>query len=137
MKLFMYSKIIISILFVAAILLALFHDLAIRLSWYYFYPLIDIPLHILGGFVIGLFTHIAVRTTKKRPKRRSSPTALLAVMILTTFFISLGWEVFELVFYLTNDAGLSLETLSDIIFGIVGAMFAWVVVRLLANFYKE
>ena len=64
----------------------------------------------------------------KRPKKR-----LLGVMLLATLLIAVLWEVVELVFFLTKDAGLSLETLSDIAFSLVGAFVAWGATKLLAK----
>lgn len=121
----MRSKIIIITLFVAAISLAVLHDLALRLNWYYFYPSIDIPLHILGGFVVGLFTYVFAMVSAQSEVHQLAPFRLLFVVILATLFVGLIWETMELVFYLTKDAGLSLETLSDVIFGIVGSVLAW------------
>lgn len=129
----MRSTSLVITLFVSAILLAVFHDLAIRMSWYYLYPNIDIPLHVLGGFVIGLFSYFVFTSRGRFGLRNAAYTVLLSVIVLSTLFVSLLWELIELVFFLTKDAGLSLETLSDIAFGLIGAVIATALILLLRD----
>jgi|AntRauTorckE6833_2_1112554.scaffolds.fasta_scaffold10776_3 hypothetical protein len=126
----MRSTSLVITLFVAAIALAALHDIALRLNWYYLYPAIDIPLHILGGFVVAIFTYFLMTSQRLLPPY-SSHFQILKILLLGTLFISLLWELLELVFFLTKDAGLSIETLSDIAFGLVGAIIAWGAVLLL------
>jgi len=125
----MRSTSLVVTLFISAILLAVTHDLAISLNWYYFYPFTDIPLHILGGFVIGLFSYLIFSSRRRFRLYDLNSQSLFIVIILSTLLVSLLWELLELVFFLTKDAGLSTETLSDIIFGSVGAVISWVAVE--------
>lgn len=128
------SRIITITALVSAIGLALIHNAALRFSWYYYYPAIDIPIHAIGGFAVGLLVYmILVSGLQKRAKKRMSQLRLLYVVAFGTLIVSVVWELLELVFYLTNDAGLSRETLSDILFGGVGAVFAWIFIQLLPS----
>ncbi|MEX2369070.1 MAG: hypothetical protein WD552_01595 [Candidatus Paceibacterota bacterium] len=127
----MRSTSLVVTLFISAILLAVAHDLVIRLNWYYFYPFTDIPLHVLGGFVIGLFSYLIFSSRRRFRLYDLNSFALLSIIILSTLFVSLLWELVELVFFLTKDAGLSMETLSDIIFGLVGAVISWIAIELI------
>lgn len=119
----MHSRKIIVFLFFSSVLLALFHDLSIRLNWYYYYPEIDIAMHLLGGFVVSLFAYVLVLTANEY----TSPEKALITMIAFALLVSVGWEVFEVVFDLTPDAGINLETVSDIMFGLVGGLVGWCV----------
>lgn len=129
----MRSKLIIGLLLASAAALAIFHNLALEFNWYYFYPSIDILAHLLGGFAIGLLMYVllvlGIPPFGDQPPQSVAQT--LFVVVFGTFLVSLIWEALELIFFLTKDAGLSGETLSDIIFGVVGAVIAWLVIRLL------
>lgn len=115
-------------------MLVIVHNLALSQSWYFLYPDIDIPIHIIGGFSIGLLTYaIMVKgiTSNHGNYVNSSQFWDLYVIVFGTLLVSIIWELLELLFYLTNDAGLSQETLSDIIFGVVGSFIAWQFIQLL------
>lgn len=121
----MHSKTLITFLFSASFLLAVFHDASIRMAWYYHYPWVDIPMHILGGFVVGLFAYILIVAYTNLAPFQSLSIGMLASIASFTLAVILSWEAFELIFKLTNDAGTSVETFSDIFFGLGGAAAAW------------
>lgn len=132
----MKKNLIIGGLFIATVLLAVLHNASIEFSWYYFYPFIDIPIHILGGLVVGFLVFIFFSSTEggtASVEKDISPLNQLFLILLITFLVSVGWEVFELVFYLTNDAGLSLNTFSDIIFGLIGGAIGWMLLQLISH----
>lgn len=129
---YMHQKIIITAALFSALVLALFHEAALNQSWYYYYPAIDIPIHILGGFAVGLLVFLLlVSGLRRHIPKGTSRRKQLYVIVFGTLIISVVWEVLELVLYLTNDAGLSHETMKDILFGGVGAVLAWVFIQIL------
>jgi hypothetical protein len=130
----MQSKIIISASLVSAILLVILHNMALELSWFYLYPYTNILLHIIGGFSVGLLVYIVLMkwmTVDGGVTRPPSRWWSLYIIIFGTFLISIVWEVVELIFYLTNDAGLSSDTVQDILFGILGGLLAWLFIQIL------
>lgn len=58
----MNTKTTIGIVFIASLMLAIIHYLSINLHWYYYYPYVDIAMHLLGGFVTALFGYYVLRT---------------------------------------------------------------------------
>lgn len=117
---------------ISALLLAAVNSAALRSGWYYFYPAIDIPIHILGGFTVGLLVFLLlVSGLRRHIPKGTSRRKQLYVIVFGTLIVSVVWEVLELVLYLTKDAGLSQETLQDIFFGGVGAVLAWGFIQLL------
>lgn len=133
----MKSKIIIGTSLLTAVLLVVIHNAALNSSWYYLYPHIDIPIHLLGGFSVGLLMYTVLISWLPfgYEEGSSDRSRLRSFYIITfgTFLTTIVWEILELVFYLTNDAGLSWETLSDIFFGVIGAMLAWGFIQLLSQ----
>lgn len=120
----MHAKKIIGILFTAAVVLAVVHYISLELDWNYYYPHFDIFMHLLGGFVSGLFGYALIVTATQMDVSAELNLAGIVVFVLA---VAVAWEVFESVFSLTTDAGMSAETISDIIFGIVGGLISWCV----------
>lgn len=114
------------ILFFAACgALAYGHVLAMEYFLYWRYLWLDIPMHVLGGFVIALGIALlpSVRATYAR---LGSPFALT---LGTVLLVGVGWEVFEV------WAGLSLfesgfwgDTLSDLAADLVGGAIGYLLV---------
>lgn len=119
----MTTKQTISIMFIASLVLAVVHYLSINLHWYYYYPQIDIALHLLGGFVTSLLGYYILRTENRHISAEFALVYIVALLGLVT----VGWEVFEQTFAITKDAGFSADTMSDIMFGVVGGMVGWCV----------
>jgi hypothetical protein len=119
----MTTKQTIGIILVASIILALVHCLSIHLHWYYYTPRIDILLHLLGGFITALIGYYILRSENRYVSAEFAFAHIIALLALVT----VGWEVFEQSYSITNDAGFSPDTMSDIMFGIVGGMVGWCV----------
>lgn len=124
--------IIIASALTSSLLLAFLNSTALQMGWYFHYPWIDIPMHIIGGFAVGLLVYIAlIQAFRYRGAPETSSIRQLYIIVFGTFIVSVIWEILELVLYLTNDAGFSLETLKDIVFGIVGGVLSWSYIQLL------
>jgi hypothetical protein len=118
----MHARKIIGILLIGSVLLALGHYLLVSQGWYYLYPFLDMPMHLLGGFVGALAAYATIVTLGGVSV--SAEKSLLGVM-LAVLAIAIGWELFEYTWSVTNDAGISSDTMSDILFGLVGGLVGW------------
>jgi hypothetical protein len=117
----MNTKTTISIIFIASVVLAAVHYLSINLYWYYYFPYVDIAMHLLGGFVTALLGYYVLKSNDRHVSAEVSFVSIIALLAAVT----VGWEVFEQTFDVTQDAGFSADTMSDIIFGLVGGMVGW------------
>lgn len=87
------------------------------LQWYQRVPFYDVPMHIFGGFALGLFFIALLRTRR------------LDVVLWSVVGAGLLWEIFEAT---VASAGAPfgtklyiLDTLKDFAADIVGAWVAW------------
>ncbi|KKU78962.1 MAG: hypothetical protein UY04_C0021G0009 [Parcubacteria group bacterium GW2011_GWA2_47_7] len=108
-------------------------DIVARPKHLYFYIWwLDIPMHLIGGFWVGLIVltyYFAYQY--KFPKRESSHFALF-LSVGGAFVVALSWEVFEWSVdwvngLIHNDM---IDSLSDICNGVIGAsvgtaLFVW------------
>ena len=119
-------------LIILTVLLTALHLLAIVLGLYKGRVWVDIPLHIIGGALLGLFWIWALG----RPSARESfgsPSRLFVGLSIAGFalFGSFLWEVWEFLFSIfAPEPALFLkiysftvsDVLSDMFFGIVGGL---------------
>lgn len=68
----------------------LLHVIATELYLYWTYRGVDIPMHILGGIMAGLFTYLFLRVAGFSERTRS---VLLGVLV-----VGVAWEVLELIY---------------------------------------
>ena len=98
---------------------ALNYDLFWRLWWY------DIPMHFLGGLVLGCGFAWFFGSMQKRTVRLSDTAAILS--ILTAVLVGgVAWEIFEYNLDLTYNPHLNyvLDTTKDMIMDMLGASVA-------------
>ena len=124
---------IIPALFLIALSVLLLVDVLARAFFLYWrLPLLDVPMHLLGGVVVALGMHSlrVFRLPLPRPLFTLAPT-LAAVLI-----VGLVWESFEL-FTGTRfvvEARATLDTATDLIFDVVGgALGFFIATRLSGN----
>ncbi|HYF12727.1 MAG TPA: hypothetical protein VD928_00280 [Candidatus Paceibacterota bacterium] len=87
------------------------------LFWYYWWY--DIPMHILGGLVIG-FWIAAIAAQRSFPIRKTFLLTLIAVIC-----IGVAWEIYEYTFDLIPDvANYPLDTVADLCNDVLGAAIA-------------
>ena len=119
---------------IAAVLVA--NHLSLSFRVYEVFPEIDIPLHVAGGYFVGILA-LAVRNALRSQRRvaRAPWWYDLAFVVGCTAVVAIGREVFEYVLHATYVASrhllktqLSLgDTLDDLANGMIGAAFAfWV-----------
>ncbi len=95
-----------------------FHLYNLAHDSYFFYWWVDIPMHILGGALVGTFFIALV--SRHRP--------FLFLVVMSIVFV--GWELFEYTAGLTSDKpGYAFDTAYDLLNGAFGAAFAYVIAR--------
>lgn len=94
--------------------------LAMEFYWYTSMWYLDMIMHFLGGFWIGL-SSIYFLSIKDLSRNN-----ILKVLLLV-FFIGIGWEIFEIQVsnFITNNSFNVLDTLSDLFFDISGGIFSF------------
>lgn len=66
----------------------LLNTIAHNLYLYWTYKWVDIPMHILGGVMAGLFTYVFLRALKLPEIRRN--------VLIGVILVGIGWEILEL-----------------------------------------
>ncbi len=105
------------ILFIAVV-----NGLANEFSWYWRIPWFDMPMHFLGGLWLGLvalwwYTRDVVLTTFR----------MFTISLLTVLVIGILWELFEFsmdTFIIISEQNSVFDTITDIIFDIIGGLVA-------------
>jgi hypothetical protein len=103
---------------VLAALLAGVHIHALLHFWYWYFPWLDIPVHILGGAFMAAASVGVLRSYK--------PRAFLLVVVAG----ALGWEFFEFVINVEHEANFVLDTALDLLMDTLGIVLAYGIARL-------
>lgn len=86
---------------------------------YHEFAYLDIPMHVLGGYLVGLFfsSYALLR------KRSITPSGYFLLVLL----MMLAWEVYEYArgVILYDKVSDYFDTLQDFIFGYLGSLFAY------------
>lgn len=95
----------------------LLHKIAHELYLYWTYKWVDIPMHILGGIMAGLFTFVFLRITRLP---ESTKNVLIGVMI-----VGVGWEVLELLYKVDAlSTRYWIDTVKDLIDDTIGGLIS-------------
>ncbi len=122
----MMKKLIVEV-FVVALLVALLHKMALVYSLYWAIEWFDIPMHFLGGFLIGIlamfvfFTSGWVNFTKNIREWQM----LLFITVASVLIVGLAWELWELFYGLTDLFEDRADTILDVIMDTIGAFSAF------------
>lgn len=96
---------------------------------YFYYRWLDIPMHLLGGFWVGLTTLAIYYFSKFIPTKKYDTSSIFAISIGAALVIGVGWEAFE--WGVDQITGLKhldmIDTLSDIGNDVIGAVVAGVI----------
>lgn len=110
----------------SAVLLGFLYYLGAENFYFYLYPWYDIPLHLLGGLIAGLWA-CAVASQYKLPPKKA-----LGVVVAVTLPVIVCWEVFEYFSGLTaGEPNYWQDTLKDMFDGTFGALVAWCIYAIL------
>ena len=103
-----------------------FHKIASDLYLYWTYKGIDIPMHIMGGFMSGLFTLVLFRANRWR---ESGVKILLGVML-----VGITWEFLELYYRVAEiDIHYWIDTCKDLLDDIIGGLISIYVWKKIPN----
>ena len=112
----------------AGIVFFIFLSQVIAVYWhlYFQYWWLDIPMHIIGGFWIGLFGLTVYYASSSTPEKEHSTLFVFALAIALTLVVGLVWEIYEFgVDHAVGDTGNSLaDTLKDLSDDLIGAVLA-------------
>lgn len=104
-------------LFLSCLFLTLQH-LALAGFWYWKYPGFDLVMHATGGVIIGMLCIFFMLTLWKN----TSATLQGVTIVIVALTIGLLWEVFEVYIGAFNAVGYTLDTLTDLLAGVLGAL---------------
>lgn len=107
------------ILLFAVVLLSVTYAAFTRFGLFFTWPWLDVPMHILGGFVVGLGIFLAYSKNHTEPL---TGLPLLGLVVGGALVVGIGWELFEIIFALTSDTGLTYNSLKDLTMDVVGGV---------------
>lgn len=121
-------------LFVAFLIIAINHYAGLY-DVYWLLPWFDIPMHILGGFMVGLFAQVGIdHLNHKKFDKRRVPLVLLSALV-----VGVVWEFVE--WYMGVTGGLSIisrvDTIKDIFNDLLGSVISLWVWKFLFNNMKK
>jgi hypothetical protein len=120
-KIFIYS-------FIVLILVAIFNYLGTNYYFYITYDWYDIPMHILGGLWVSLFTIFLYTLYYKNTLIKENRKRILSIVCIALLFMTISWEMFEIISKITlpSDGALYwIDTIKDITDGYIGGMIGY------------
>lgn len=113
--------------FVVLVAVAFFNNLGTNLNLYWIYRWYDIPMHMLGGLWVALFSLSLYPLINELLLEKGYKISAFYLSILALLFMTISWELFELLGQITTmiDIGYWSDTLSDILNGYIGGMFGY------------
>lgn len=95
----------------------------LRFHLQFFYPWIEIPLHILGGMVAGIVTYyINLIAEGDRFDRCKDVRPYIISIFLSAFIVGVMWELYEILLGFSETLNMW-NTLNDLFFDMLGAGF--------------
>ena len=90
-----------------------------RLNLYYELPWLDIPMHLVGGFGVAWFSISLYKVLRK--------SYTLKNILVATLSVAVTWEVFEFTLDVLSVRVWTgwLDTTTDVLNGIIGALVAY------------
>lgn len=110
----LFKRLALFILFIFAL-----NFLANKFFWYSSIWYLDMIMHFLGGFWVGLFVFYLL-------KEEAISFRLIFKILLFVFFVGIGWEIYEVLVdkVITKDSFNILDTSSDLFFDLSGGLYA-------------
>ncbi len=111
------------------LLLLLINDTATRLYLYSGYPWIDIPLHFLGGFAVGIAAVGLIRIVF--PKKRYTSLFLFLYILLAVVCVGIAWEFVEWYYKASVAFGGNFwfDTYKDLLMDTLGGILSYICFR--------
>jgi uncharacterized membrane protein YjdF len=112
---------------IAMFFLLLINDTAMRLYLFSGYPWIDIPLHILGGFSVGLAVIGLLRIVYNTREAYNQAPKLLYIVI-GTLFVGIAWEYVEWYYHASVAFGgdFWFDTYKDLLMDTLGGILSYI-----------
>jgi hypothetical protein len=123
-----YSVMIHPFTIIFGLVFAVTHGIAEWLRLYWYYPWLDIPMHLLGGVVVMLM--LASLRSMGTPLRHL--TRVGSVVVLSAVLVC--WELFGIYRYGGLKPDFWGDTILDLVFGVVGLMAGYMLVLALERF---
>lgn len=102
------------------------HAFASYFHLYWRYPLLDVPLHILGGMLVAFSFYLLPVIRIRLPRRYPQLVYVIALALI----VGTLWELFEYAIGETEfGAGFAFDTLRDIGMDTVGAIAGFYFIR--------
>jgi hypothetical protein len=111
------------LLFITSLVLAVSHALALQFSLYWQYVWLDVPMHLLGGIIVGLA--LVVARDMRVPLVPSELRLYHAIAL--AFLIGIIWELFELWGGLAMARNYAFDTTLDLVMDVFGGLSGYYV----------
>ena len=123
----MFKQKIFIISFILLIIIAVFNYLGVKFYLYWVYRWYDIPMHMLGGLWVSLFTLSVYSYFYKNVSILNYRRKVFTTVFIVLIFVIIFWEAFELVGGITswNNNGYWMDTLGDILNGFIGGTMGY------------
>lgn len=111
--------------FIVLIIVAVSNYIGIKYNLYWVYKWYDIPMHILGGLWVSLFFLSFYLFFKKDLNHNIFQKETFFKVLLILLFITISWEIFELVSkttFLSDGIYYWIDTIKDILDGFIGGI---------------
>lgn len=125
------------ILILLFLTIGIVHLTALQSGWYYIYPRIDIPMHIVGG-VWAAILFFWIFEIRKDNYLFVTPWWISEILALSfVAFIGVLWEFSEFLYdvFISPSRGYAyvtqmgvVDTMKDLFFDLVGGLAAWVTI---------
>lgn len=124
-KTLIYEKKLFLEIFILSIVIAVIHFFASKYSLYWTIDWLDILMHFLGGFLIGLIAVFIFFISGYIHYPKEHTLVVISSIFGTVLIVGLTWELWEVFVGFTdviNDLG---DTIFDMIMDMIGAMAAY------------
>ena len=113
--------------FIILVLVLVLHVLGTKFFLYWSYPKYDVVVHILGGVWVASFSIWLSIISGIFDKIHGYRSKALFIAVFSVTFVSVAWEIFELVFGITvfGSSNYLPNSFSDILSGLVGGVIGY------------
>lgn len=111
-------------IFALAVIVATLHMLALKLYLYWTTDWFDIPMHFLGGLLVGLVVIFICYVSGYVRMPTMHRGVMIAVILGGVLLVGVAWEVWEIFVGFTDMATDQVDTILDLIMDTIGGIVA-------------